>query len=191
MLTSRTTSAQVTFGISYHVSSSHFWINWRFSTWKIFKKSKFQFVQCDPKLYKDNVWGLKKYKKTTFVDFSSLLDKNCILKKKVGKIFKKTRKMLNFRNFWLKIHWKFQNFTLSNMVQKCIKMFFGTSKSLQKVFLMIFRQIWTKTIFEKKSLKNASKYRKNWHFWAKSGSKIRKLVLSKMFENSMKTVFRN
>ena len=133
----------------------------------------------------------KRWKKITFVDFSSILVQKPHFEKKSWKYFQKTRKIINFRNFWPKIHWKIQNFTLFNMVQKCIKMFFGTSKSLQKVFLMIFRQIWTTKNFWKKSFKNAWKYRKNQHFWAKSDQKIRKFVLSKMIKNCMKAVFRN
>ena len=130
-------------------------------------------------------------KKTIFVDFSSILGQKMHFEKKSWKNSEKIRKMLNFRNFWPKIHWKIQNFTSSNMVQKCIEMFFRTSKSLQNVFLMIFRQIWTKKIFWKKSFKNAWKYRKNQHFWAKYDQKIRKFVLSKMIKNCMKIVFRN
>ena len=104
----------VTF-FTWHASSSHFWIKWTISTWKIFKKLKFKFVQCDLKLYKDNVWGLKKYKKTTFVDLWSISAKICILKKKGCEILKNRQKMLNFQNFWLKNHQKIQSFTLSHM----------------------------------------------------------------------------
>ena len=71
-------------------SSSHFWIKWTISPRKKFKKSKFNFVQYDPKLYKDNVQGLKKLKKTTFVDFSSILGQKLHFEKKSWKNSEKT-----------------------------------------------------------------------------------------------------
>ena len=72
--------------------------------------SKFKFVQCGPKLYKDNVWGLKKYKKTTFVDFSSILgQKNAFWKKKL-EISEKTRKNAEFPKILTKNTLKNSNF---------------------------------------------------------------------------------
>ena len=133
------------------------------------------------------VW--KRWKKQLLLIFHQFWDKKMHFEKKSWKNSEKKRKMLNFRNFWPKINWKIQNFTSSNMVQKCIEMFFRTSKSLQNVFLMIFRQIWTKKNFWKKSFKNAWKYRKNQHFWAKHDQKIRKYIFvkndQKLHENSL------
>ena len=72
---------------------NHYWIKRRFNLKKIFQKSKCNFVQYDPKLYKDNVQGLKKMKKTTFVDFSSILGQKMHFEKKTSKMHKNTVKI--------------------------------------------------------------------------------------------------
>ena len=134
--------------------------------------------------------GWKTWKKQLLLIFHQFWTKIALWKKKLEK-FSKNTKICEFPKFLTKNTLKNSKFYF---VQYGPKMHKNVLWDLKKPTKSIFNDFYAnldQKKFLKKSFKNASKYRKNWHFWAKNGYKIRKLVLSKMIENCMKTVFRN
>ena len=138
-------------------SLSHFWIIWRFPTRKKLKKSKFNFVQYDSKLYKDNVQGLKKLKQTTFVDFSSILGQKLHFEKKSWKNSEKNTKNAEFPKFLTKNTLKNSKFYFVQYGQKMHKNVLWGLKKPPKSIFNDFQANLDKKTFLKKKLKKCIK----------------------------------